>query len=854
MRKTLWIAALLFLACFLLPASSFAQNFTVVSATVVDPAGLPYAFASVQVQLIPTGVTPTLNGLAVSAFARATADATGTFSITLASNAVLLPGGTQWQFTVNESPGIAPPAGTGPQTIVATITISGASQSISATLNALAPKLANGGGLSGAGAPPGGAGQCTAGTIYTNTLNGNLYSCFGTTWVIVSGAGVTCAGFNAINAGIKDTSCLAGADAGARMNTCNSTLGANGGICNTCNDTGVSSFFTAVIISNPITVVACGSWGVGAATPLTFNYTGAGNFIGGGGLAGSPDQAFVINKSTNGTAIRVSGTNITISDVQIVGNGNIGRTGPLIDATGSTNLVLDKVTGTNLDSVALQTTSAAGNLQINRTSFTNPGIGSSAGVILVGGSATISNSNITIQSGTGNAVSVSGTGTLTVTDSTIVAGGTSGIGLNCSGCGSLSLKGSSFSGTTDALVATGATLNATGNSFGGGATECVLLGSNSTQFIGNTINWSPASGAGRSGIHLKGDTIGNLISKNIIKVNGGETPSGNNYGIWLDTSAGGHFLSHQISENYITGANNAFDVGIFFDNSTPLASSGPIVSNNACVDMPTLKCILRSDVTNVTGGTYFNNRANAVAATYALAGSTLDIILDFSVTFANLPNAGDGSRGICTDCTSTTPPTAGGGGVQLVHIKGQWAPAGVGPICVNVTPVTTAGGAVTTDQNLLSCPIPAGILNSLNRNLRIHLKVVYTTAAANASTITIKARLCTVSAACAAAVVTLLNITSSANPGGVTNNPILLDGVATVQTAGAAAAFEASGDLVIDLGAAVTSAATSFPDTNTATIGGVDTTAAQFLQTSIAFSIANAANTGTGRQLLAWLE
>lgn len=853
MRKTLWIAALLFLAsCFLLPASSFAQNFTVVSATVVDPAGLPYAFASVQVQLIPTGVTPTLNGLAVSAFARATADATGTFSITLASNAVLLPGGTQWQFTVNESPGIAPPAGTGPQTIVATITISGASQSLSATLNALAPKLANGGGLSGAGAPPGGSGQCTAGTVYTNTLNGNLYSCFGTTWVIVSGAGVTCAGFNAINAGIKDTSCLAGADMGARINTCNSTLGSAGGVCNTLNETS-TTFSTAIVISNPISVWACGAWIENVAGGITFSYTGSGNFVGGGGLQGCTNQAFVITKNVSGTLLRISGTDITISDVQIVGNGNIGRTGPLIDPTGSTNLVLDKVTGANLDSAAIQSTSAANNLQVNRSIFSTPGIGSSAGFILVGGSATISNSNVTIQSGTGNTVSVSSAGSLTVTDSIIANSGTSGIGLNCSSCGTFNLKGSAFSGTTDALVATGATLLATNNTFSGGTTEAVLIGSNSVQFIGNTINWNPGSNAGRSGLHLRGDTIGNLISKNIIKVNAGETPTGNNYGIWLDTSAGGHFLGHHISENYITGGTNAFDVGIFFDNTSALSGSGPTVALNLCVDINTNKCIVRVDVGSVAGGIYLANVGNN-GATYGIAGSTIDIITDFSATFANLPNAGDGSRGFCSDCTSTTPPSAGGGGVQLIRTKGQWAAAGVGPICVNVTPVTTAGGAVTTDQNLLSCPIPAGMLNSLNRNLRIHLKVIYTTAAANASTITIKARLCTVSAACAAAVVTLLNITSSANPGGVTNNPILLDGVATVQTAGAAAAFEASGDLVIDLGAAVTSAATSFPDTNTATIGGVDTTAAQFLQTSIAFSIANAANTGTGRQLLAWLE
>lgn len=150
--------ALLSVAFLLLPLIAEAQNTTIVTATITDPNGLPYSNAKVQAQLIPAGITPRIpppcNGQSaspcfVSGFTSATADVTGSFSMNLASNAVLTPGGTQWQFTVNET-GIAPPAGTGPQSCTATITISGASQSISSNFfSCPVLSLAGGGGVNG---------------------------------------------------------------------------------------------------------------------------------------------------------------------------------------------------------------------------------------------------------------------------------------------------------------------------------------------------------------------------------------------------------------------------------------------------------------------------------------------------------------------------------------------------------------------------------------------------------------------------------------------------------------------------------------------------------------------------------
>jgi len=175
MRRFLAIAAVLIFVA--LPAA--AQNTTVVTGTIKDTNGLAYANATVQAQLVPSGITPTIpppcNGqsstpCAVSAYSRATADVTGTFSMNLASNAVLTPGGTQWQFTVNET-GVPPPLGTGSQACSATLTISGASQSVSSNFSSC-PALSNAGGGTGPG---------------SNVFNVRNYGAYGDTQSVTTG-------------------------------------------------------------------------------------------------------------------------------------------------------------------------------------------------------------------------------------------------------------------------------------------------------------------------------------------------------------------------------------------------------------------------------------------------------------------------------------------------------------------------------------------------------------------------------------------------------------------------------------------------------------------------------------------
>jgi hypothetical protein len=136
--KRFLLASLLALFC--LPA--FAQ-FTQVSGTVTDPYGVPYSNGTISAVLVISG-TPTLNGQPYTPPTQPNGlNLAGAFGMQLADNTQLSPGGSQWNFTVCSGGGTVQPAiGYGPICFTSgPMTISGTSQNLSSTLNALAPAL-----------------------------------------------------------------------------------------------------------------------------------------------------------------------------------------------------------------------------------------------------------------------------------------------------------------------------------------------------------------------------------------------------------------------------------------------------------------------------------------------------------------------------------------------------------------------------------------------------------------------------------------------------------------------------------------------------------------------------------------
>jgi len=131
----------------LVTAAAASAQKTTVTATIVDPQGIPYANGSVSAQLVPAGVIATVSGAQIGGFVGpAATNDNGSFSMDLFSNPSISPAGTAWVFTVC-NPGVPSPLGFGNVCFNSTpLTISGATLDISSTLNALALPLTHLGG------------------------------------------------------------------------------------------------------------------------------------------------------------------------------------------------------------------------------------------------------------------------------------------------------------------------------------------------------------------------------------------------------------------------------------------------------------------------------------------------------------------------------------------------------------------------------------------------------------------------------------------------------------------------------------------------------------------------------------
>jgi hypothetical protein len=141
-----FIRFLAILACIAaVGASARAQcTNTSISATVTDPNGLPYSYGTVTFDILPAppgsmscGSSPITGHLGPYGL-----DANGAFTgLSIPQNASITPSGTQWTVTVNESPGILPPLGYGPQSFHVVITVTSGTTNLTSTLSAAAPAL-----------------------------------------------------------------------------------------------------------------------------------------------------------------------------------------------------------------------------------------------------------------------------------------------------------------------------------------------------------------------------------------------------------------------------------------------------------------------------------------------------------------------------------------------------------------------------------------------------------------------------------------------------------------------------------------------------------------------------------------
>jgi hypothetical protein len=334
--KLLRLFALLFV-----PALSFAQ-FTTVTGTVTDPNGLAYANGTISAGLVlPGGTSPTLNGGGYTPPSQPTGlDGSGKFTMRLADNTVLLPGGTQWTFLICSFAGtIQPAGGKGPVCFnVPALTISGSSQSITSNIAAVPPPALSTnpgtGTVTSSGSPV--AGNIPKFTTATNIAPAaatdivNLFSgCSGTqslgadgachaagTGTVTNTAGALASGFVAIgNAGndLKTDTALSTNGAGAQTDTQGTITTSTPVFSHTVTWNAAGVAFSNWLSNITCTAAATASVALGIGTSGTqwqFKYgaanCGSAQLLGPAGATATPSYAFT-GDATSGIWQRASG-------------------------------------------------------------------------------------------------------------------------------------------------------------------------------------------------------------------------------------------------------------------------------------------------------------------------------------------------------------------------------------------------------------------------------------------------------------------------------------------------------------------------------------------------------------------
>lgn len=203
-----------------------------------------------------------------------------------------------------------------------------------------------------------------------------------------------------------------------------------------------------------------------------------------------------------------------------------------------------------------------------------------------------------------------------------------------------------------------------------------------------------------------------------------------------------------------------------------------------------------------------------------------------------------------TSIRGTTTPASGAGIFQLAANttagaagaaicddgSGNTTTSGCTANAVTSTSPATVNTNTTGDQQLMELSLSAGYLNSLGRPFDFFGAGVYTTQAAQTPTLTFKIKLCTVSGCGSGTVVTLVSITTGATTAASTNISWNVRALAVTAATGASGNLEIHGPASVDLGSALSTAATVYNDTNTAVSSNINLAAALFADFTVAFS------------------
>lgn len=532
---------------------------------------------------------------------------------------------------------------------------------------------------------------------------------------------------------VLDCTTFPGADMGAKLNACLAALPADGGIANADNFTSPQTISTPVVNSFAAVIESCG-----LQITQTALITLSGN---GSGWVGCPNAITTFTKAANIDQFEISGTGDQIQYFTLNGDRAGGFTGNGVTVDGGS-------LGTNVLNLNINSENAAGiNDQgsafglFNNISISDYGVN---GIIWNGTFAEARNLFID-SSGTetGPAIVESGSGSeMLVNDSWFLCNGTFAcIDVNTDANFRLVHayvsqtlgQTSPPAGAPAILVETGAALQATGSCvLAGGGTGNATVQSTSTNSViqingcifdvtgggdgvvldggqgiisNNSIQFQ-APATGQAGVRFSGAPVaGGSVIGNYIVFPAGETPSGDNYGVWLQPPAMGGFRGIKVSGNSVEGTGNAHDFGYFFDNgNTNATADRNIFANNTCVDTSSTGCIKRTDSLNLVN--LYTDNFTIVTPLFIPGGSTNDVIVQHaanSITSSTLPTAGIGSEIADNAGTLHIYSAIGGSGPPFfVNTAPSVAASGCG----------TAGASITASNGTAAFKVNVGTTNS----------------------------------------------------------------------------------------------------------------------------------------------
>jgi hypothetical protein len=171
------------------------------------------------------------------------------------------------------------------------------------------------------------------------------------------------------------------------------------------------------------------------------------------------------------------------------------------------------------------------------------------------------------------------------------------------------------------------------------------------------------------------------------------------------------------------------------------------------------------------------------------------------------------------------------------YSSGPGAQSGLGAggsitACTNTTPVTANTASATVPQNLMTCTLPVGVLNLVNRHVIFRASGLATVpAGGSAGAVTIAFSL--------GGTVLCTRLSTTVMTVGVTNAPWSATCDAVVTTAGSSGAFETYE--LANLPTVSTATISAFGTTNTAVVSSFNLTSALTLQVTVTVSV-NAAS------------